>query len=60
MHSHIIIKHAERRGNESLNPCCNGRCTRTRHDWSIANTDEEVLILVVMEDALARSLFDKE
>ena len=23
----IIIKHAERRG--SLNPCCNGRCTRT-------------------------------
>ena len=37
-----------------LNPCCNGRCTRTiitsREEVSI----DIVLILVVMEDALAR------
>ena len=37
-----------------LNPCCNGRCTRTiitsREEVSI----DIVLILVVMEDALAQ------
>ena len=36
-----------------LNPCCNGRCTRT----DITDDEEvyyEVLILVVMEDALVR------
>ena len=38
---------------EGLNPCCNGRCTRTgiRPMSLIIST---VLILVVMEDALAR------
>ena len=37
-----------------LNPCCNGRCTRTQ----VVSEEEleklNVLILVVMEDALAR------
>ena len=39
----------------SLNPCCNGRCTRT---LTIMNTIDflNVLILVVMEDALALDL----
>ena len=36
----------------SLNPCCNGRCTRTLFIFSFAHT-LDVLILVVMEDALA-------
>ena len=36
----------------SLNPCCNGRCTRTLED-EVDGQDYLVLILVVMEDALA-------
>ena len=39
----------------SLNPCCNGRCTRT-HCERPFNTRRSVLILVVMEDALAPSM----
>ena len=38
---------------QSLNPCCNGRCTRT---WKFVRQGvcgKSVLILVVMEDALA-------
>ena len=35
-----------------LNPCCNGRCTRT-YLCSTINISLPVLILVVMEDALA-------
>ena len=36
-----------------LNPCCNGRCTRTSSS-NMRNAGETcVLILVVMEDALA-------
>ena len=36
----------------SLNPCCNGRCTRTINgDWQ-TTIYVTVLILVVMEDAL--------
>ena len=35
-----------------LNPCCNGRCTRTQLDGETAS-EFLVLILVVMEDALA-------
>ncbi len=39
---------------ESLNPCCNGRCTRTRSSiLKKAHILKKVLILVVMEDALA-------
>ena len=37
-----------------LNPCFNGRCTRTKI-WKQLNYNEwEVLILVLMEDALVR------
>ncbi len=36
---------------KGLNPCCNGRCTRTL-DRQIICKDNMVLILVVMEDAL--------
>ena len=37
---------------ECLNPCCNGRCTRTSQ-VSVMVSVIVVLILVVMEDALA-------
>ena len=37
----------------SLNPCCNGRCTRTPAHLQRRNSLPLVLILVVMEDALA-------
>ena len=37
-----------------LNPCCNGRCTRTYSLQSVCNENLQVLILVVMEDALAQ------
>ena len=37
----------------SLNPCFNGRCTRTRVDLAVGIIDD-VLILVLMEDALVR------
>ena len=39
----------------SLNPCCNGRCTRTSGKV-FKFRRSVVLILVVMEDALARRL----
>ena len=38
----------------SLNPCCNGRCTRTLAMDVIVPKYYFVLILVVMEDALAQ------
>ncbi len=41
-------------GKLSLNPCCNGRCTRT-FVWRFNPPHQLVLILVVMEDALAPS-----
>ena len=56
MHSHLEPAVATEGTKTSLNPCFNGRCTRTtgpeeyRYNFSI------VLILVLMEDALA--LFD--
>ena len=37
-----------------LNPCCNGRCTRTGKTLVYLGQVVRVLILVVMEDALAR------
>ena len=37
----------------SLNPCCNGRCTRTGDEVDGQDYLVMVLILVVMEDALA-------
>ena len=42
----------------SLNPCCNGRCTRTI-DLSQAKLVTLVLILVVMEDALVPYRFPR-
>ena len=36
----------------SLNPCCNGRCTRTGTFVVESDVKGQVLILVVMEDAL--------
>jgi len=36
-----------------LNPCCNGRCTRTTSRGYNLTATAKVLILVVMEDALA-------
>ena len=36
-----------------LNPCCNGRCTRTTKLHEGLTQFSYVLILVVMEDALA-------
>ncbi len=35
-----------------LNPCCNGRCTRTNANDVESVKAQVVLILVVMEDAL--------
>ena len=40
---------------KGLNPCCNGRCTRTNKDYVKQRNDFSVLILVVMEDALAQT-----
>mgnify|MGYP000848690059 CR=1 FL=1 len=37
----------------SLNPCFNGRCTRT-YKWWLGVQITQVLILVLMEDALAQ------
>ena len=41
----------------SLNPCFNGRCTRTLCKTT-KKPKSKVLILVLMEDALARALVD--
>ena len=38
---------------KSINPCCNGRCTRTIKEFFEKFNLSTVLILVVMEDALA-------
>ena len=36
----------------SLNPCCNGRCSASDNERASCSPQGEVLILVVMEDAL--------
>ena len=54
MHSHFNFKETYHTSKGCLNPCCNGRCTRTPKSnqlWEFWYAD--VLILVVMEDALA-------
>ena len=52
MHSHIVCAlMLARKG--GLNPCCNGRCTRTKSENDFFVELDRVLILVVMEDALA-------
>ena len=50
MHSYLYINFFQY-GNAGLNPCFNGRCTRT---WQISWRRQNiiVLILVLMEDAL--------
>ena len=45
---------SEIRREDSLNPCCNGRCTRTKKVRVEETKKTIVLILVVMEDALAQ------
>ena len=42
--------------NGCLNPCFNGRCTRTGDSNGVFATKQGVLILVLMEDALVRKL----
>ena len=54
MHSHqgyIVLMGLFMKG---LNPCFNGRCTRTRSKFYIKSSTFQVLILVLMEDALAQ------
>ena len=54
MHSHKYKKDEYCKDIESLNPCCNGRCTRTsKNSIPLSKPLSRVLILVVMEDALA-------
>ena len=53
MHSHTRKFFNVVREAASLNPCCNGRCTRTHVTKTLRGAYEKVLILVVMEDALA-------
>ena len=55
MHSHMGTQKYTPIGCLCLNPCCNGRCTRTKAIIGFEKfEDVEVLILVVMEDALAQ------
>ena len=44
----------EMKQEKCLNPCCNGRCTRTLYCYYVREGNSVVLILVVMEDALAQ------
>ena len=56
MHSHPPNNSRYCEVEQSLNPCCNGRCTRTFVASLIdLYTGDKVLILVVMEDALAHT-----
>ena len=51
-----IFKGVKKDSGGSLNPCCNGRCTRTEFQSAKSSATSAVLILVVMEDALALSI----
>ena len=57
MHSYIINSILNSLVLDSLNPCCNGWCTRTGEPTDAKVTGENVLILVVMDDALVRIKF---
>ena len=47
----------EKKQDSRLNPCCNGRCTRTNGYYPGQKFNATgVLILVVMEDALVRAV----
>ena len=54
MHSHSPVTSFETYKAGCLNPCCNGRCTRTGQKAPENKAVGNVLILVVMEDALAQ------
>ena len=54
MHSHFIQQMSTTTIQACLNPCFNGRCTRTIERINATTSEEVVLILVLMEDALAR------
>ena len=53
-------KDAEVKNFESLNPCFNGRCTRTIFTFIFMVVKTLVLILVLMEDALAQKKIMKK
>mgnify|MGYP001679411659 CR=1 FL=1 len=48
------IRHHHQTCGTRLNPCCNGRCTRTIKKNRVEDP-KNVLILVVMEDALVQT-----
>ena len=58
MHSHWQGNEQRNRTRVCLNPCFNGRCTRTMVLLSGAKIDV-VLILVLMEDALAQEIIEE-
>ena len=55
MHSHYWFKEVNGRSSQGLNPCFNGRCTRTGGAKFRMPSFDNVLILVLMEDALAHT-----
>ena len=57
MHSYWVLIYLKFNVSTCLNPCCNGWCTRTEVNVLDENVNI-VLILVVMDDALARSAQD--
>ena len=57
MHSHAENKKSSLENIFSLNPCFNGRCTRTAEVEKKLKERIQVLILVLMEDALAQTRF---
>ena len=56
MHSYDNEKESKNSGSRSLNPCFNGRCTRTDIKDYLKINGAKVLILVLMEDALVRNI----
>ena len=55
MHSYDRRNFKTEGGERCLNPCCNGRCTRTDEQLlDFFKPYQPVLILVVMEDALVQ------
>ncbi len=53
MHSHFRMPSFDGLSHGCLNPCFNGRCTRTLSNNIPHGKSRGVLILVLMEDALA-------
>ena len=55
MHSYVSWDFLVEIEDNCLNPCFNGRCTRTLEETTNETNATGVLILVLMEDALVRS-----